>query len=278
MIRRRAAELPDVPKIAREVKPTLRDSGLEEVPLPDDMQALSTEPAPLPATPAPAPAPPPAAPEPLTPEPLPSTPAKFGGAVPASIASPSASGPMALEDFEAGLAAFDDDDPLAKLDRELPSAPPPAPAPAAAPADEGPVALGDLQGDGITVLPDEGPPARAKEKPIKPMSPQQAARAAKKGAVARKTSSRKRAAASSAAAPAARGGGGKCSVYTSGTGSAKVHQLMAEIMGISEDEAADLAQRSLVPIAKDVSEDEAEVIRQRFVAKKVSVRIMRKNK
>jgi ribosomal protein L7/L12 len=70
--------------------------------------------------------------------------------------------------------------------------------------------------------------------------------------------------------------GGLCSITMGKNPSAKVHQLVAELQGISIAEAARLCQKPIVSLAKDVSVGEANEIKQQFAAVRVSVRISRR--
>jgi hypothetical protein len=57
---------------------------------------------------------------------------------------------------------------------------------------------------------------------------------------------------------------------------AKVHQLVAELHGISVPEATRYCQKPIVALAKEVSSTDARDIRQRFAALNVNVRITKR--
>lgn len=87
--------------------------------------------------------------------------------------------------------------------------------------------------------------------------------------------------ASSASAPAAEAAaeddGSLWSVFMGKCGIPKVHQAVAELQGISVQEAAKLCQKPVVAVAKDVPGAAARNIRQQFAAMNVSVRLTRRN-
>ncbi len=64
-----------------------------------------------------------------------------------------------------------------------------------------------------------------------------------------------------------------CSIFTGKSANPKVHELVAEIKGVSLEEAAQLCQHVLVAVAKGVPITRAREIRQRFAAINVNVRI-----
>ena len=69
---------------------------------------------------------------------------------------------------------------------------------------------------------------------------------------------------------------GVCSVFMGKSNNAKVHQLVAELHGISVPEATRYCQKPIVALAKEVSSADARDIRQRFAALNVNVRITKR--
>jgi hypothetical protein len=67
-----------------------------------------------------------------------------------------------------------------------------------------------------------------------------------------------------------------CSVYMGKSGNPRVHQLLAEVQGVSVQEAARACQKALVAVAKDVSEADAHDMKARFSAINVNVRITKR--
>ncbi|HOX06690.1 MAG TPA: hypothetical protein PK280_09825 [Planctomycetota bacterium] len=257
-----------------------KDSGFEEIPLPDALKSLDAVSSELPDVPE--------LPEPkpvkVKAEPPPAPPA-VKGAISMKNAKPGSSAPMALEDFEAGLAS--DDQMMADLDDGLPQVPDekakPVPAapprPAALPA---PISL-----DEITVQPEAGRPAAAvpKAKAVKPMTPQQAARqvVAKPAAPVAKPATAvpaapapKPATAAPAAAPATAASGDpneKVNIYINKTANPKVHELVAKLHNVSVEDAAALCDKTLVTVARGISRGQAETIRKKLAEYKVSARL-----
>ena len=70
--------------------------------------------------------------------------------------------------------------------------------------------------------------------------------------------------------------GSICSVFMGKNNSAKVHQLVAELHGISVPEATRYCQKPMVALAKEVTYTAAQDIRQRFAALNVNVRITKR--
>ncbi len=70
--------------------------------------------------------------------------------------------------------------------------------------------------------------------------------------------------------------GSICSVFMGKTNNARVHQLVAELHGISVAEATRYCQKPIVALAKEVTSGDAADIRQRFAALNVNVRITKK--
>jgi hypothetical protein len=70
--------------------------------------------------------------------------------------------------------------------------------------------------------------------------------------------------------------GSVCSVFMGKTNNSKVHQLVAELHGISVAEATRYCQKPIVALAKEVTSADAQEIRQRFAALNVNVRITKK--
>ncbi|HYF51745.1 MAG TPA: hypothetical protein VEJ63_20180 [Planctomycetota bacterium] len=70
--------------------------------------------------------------------------------------------------------------------------------------------------------------------------------------------------------------GALCSVFMGKSNSPKVHQLYAEMTGVSVQEAQRACQKAIVAIAKDISEPDAHDIKARFAAINVQVRITKK--
>lgn len=66
------------------------------------------------------------------------------------------------------------------------------------------------------------------------------------------------------------------SVFMGRSANPKVHQLVAEVQGMSVAEAAKLCQKPVVALAKDVSAAEAKAVKQRFAAVSVAVRMTRR--
>jgi hypothetical protein len=64
-----------------------------------------------------------------------------------------------------------------------------------------------------------------------------------------------------------------CSVFIGKSRDPKVHELVAEIQGTSVEEAADLCQRAVVSVVKDIPVSEAEGIKQKLLELKVNPRI-----
>ncbi len=266
-----AAAAPAAPAPAP-AKMTAKDSGFEEIPLPDALKALESPPD-LPDVPEIPAAPPAAQPAAAAPAPEPA-PAPVGGAIPISKVKPGHSAPMALEDFEKGLAS--DDSLLADLDDGLPNVPdePPRPVPAKRTAKK-PLANVNVQGlDEIEVAPLGAPPPAArpaapaakaapKARPAAPKAKAAAAPKAKAAPVAK-------------AAPAGAGGGDpneKVNIFANRSNNPKLIELLAKIRGVSREEAQELAAKPLVTVAKNISRKQAEVIRRKFGESSISVRL-----
>jgi hypothetical protein len=64
-----------------------------------------------------------------------------------------------------------------------------------------------------------------------------------------------------------------CSVFIGKSRDPKVHELVAEIQGTSVEEAADLCQKAVVSVVKDIPVSEAEGIKQKLLELKVNPRI-----
>ncbi len=228
-----------------------RDSGFEEIPLPDALKALESPPdlPDVPEVPSAAPA-------------KQGTAAPVGGAIPASQVKPGHSSPMALEDFEAGLAS--DDNLLADLDDGLPDVPdePAKPVAAKRPAKKPLVEVTGL--DDIEVMPLGG---AAKAPPAaKPAAPK--AKPAKKA---------KPAPAAKSEAPAGDDAGGdpnqKVNIFANKNNSPKMVELLSKIRGVSPEEAEELASKPLVTVARNISRKQAEVIKKKFLQNRISVRL-----
>jgi len=70
--------------------------------------------------------------------------------------------------------------------------------------------------------------------------------------------------------------GALCSVFMGKTNNPKIHQLFAEMTGVSTQEAQRACQKAIVAIAKDISEPDAHDVKARFAAINVQVRITKK--
>jgi len=70
--------------------------------------------------------------------------------------------------------------------------------------------------------------------------------------------------------------GSLCSVSIGKSGSPKVHQVVAEMQGISVAEAARLCQKPIVTLAKDITVGEARSIKQQLAAVNVVAKITRR--
>jgi ribosomal protein L7/L12 len=243
----------------------VKDSGFEEIPLPDALKSLEAPPdlPDVPEVPSSAPAAAAAAPKEAAPSPV-------GGAIPASQVKPGHSAPMALEDFEAGLAS--DDNLLADLDDGLPDVPdePAKPVPTKAPKQDPLVNVSGL--DEIEVEP-LNPPATAKAAPAKAAP----AKAAPTKAAPAKAAPAKAAPAKAKAAAAPEGAGGdpneKVNIFANKSNNPKMIDLLSKIRGVSPEEAEDLAQKPLVTIARNISRKQAEVIKKKFNESRISVRL-----
>ena len=66
-----------------------------------------------------------------------------------------------------------------------------------------------------------------------------------------------------------------CAVYISKSINPKVHQIVAEVKGISPKEAARLCQNPNVLLAKNISESIAEEIKSKFSGFNVNARVTR---
>jgi Cation transporter/ATPase, N-terminus len=60
------------------------------------------------------------------------------------------------------------------------------------------------------------------------------------------------------------------------TNNAKVHQIVAELLGISPADAAKMCQKPIVSLAKEVPHSEALAIKQRFANSNIQVRLSKK--
>jgi ribosomal protein L7/L12 len=70
--------------------------------------------------------------------------------------------------------------------------------------------------------------------------------------------------------------GATCSVFMGKSSNARVHQLFAELTGMSVQEANRACQKAIVAIAKDISEADAHNIKGQFAAINVQVRITKR--
>jgi ribosomal protein L7/L12 len=70
--------------------------------------------------------------------------------------------------------------------------------------------------------------------------------------------------------------GAVCSVFMGKSSNARVHQLFAELTGMSQQDASRACQKAIVAIAKDVSESDAHNIKAQFAAINVQVRITKR--
>ncbi len=70
--------------------------------------------------------------------------------------------------------------------------------------------------------------------------------------------------------------GASCSVFMGKSSNARVHQLFAELTGMSVQDASRACQKAIVAIAKDVSEGDAQNIKAQFAAINVQVRITKR--
>lgn len=77
-------------------------------------------------------------------------------------------------------------------------------------------------------------------------------------------------------APPASNNGDVCSVFIGKSANPKVHQLVAGLQKISVQQAAQLCQKPVVSVAKDVSMAEADSIKQQFAAVNMPVRIQKR--
>jgi len=77
-------------------------------------------------------------------------------------------------------------------------------------------------------------------------------------------------------APPLEDDGSLCSVTMGKNGNPRVHELLAEMTGISVDEAARLCQKPIITLAKDISVPDAEAIKQQFATVRVSVRVTKR--
>ncbi len=253
------------PAAAPKPKPkSTQDSGFEEIPLPDALKALEAPPdlPDVPEIPSAAPKPA-AAPQPAQP---------VGGAISVNQVKPGHSAPMALEDFEAGLAS--DDNMLADLDDGLPDVPEeaPRPVPAKKPLKKPLVQVEGLEEIGVQPLnappkaPPAAKPAALKARPAAPKAKAAAPRAMPAGKPRPAT-----------VAPSPEDGGGdpneKVNIFANKSNSPKMAELLAKIRGISVAEAEDLAQKPLVTVARNISRKQAEVIKKKFTEHKISVRL-----
>jgi hypothetical protein len=264
------AASPPSAQAADAAKMGVKDSGFEEIPLPDALKALESPPD-LPDVPE-IPAAPAAAPQPAAE----AAPQPVGGAISASQVKPGHSAPMALEDFEAGLAS--DDNLLADLDDGLPDVPdePPKPVPAKKSKKKPLVNVTGL--DEIEVQPLDqpaAPKAKAAAPKAKAAAPKAKAAAPKAKAAAPKA----RPVTASPTAhtePAAQGGGDpneKVNIFANKSANPKMVELLAMIRGISPAEAEDLATKPLVTVARNISRKQAEVIKKKFNEHRISVRL-----
>lgn len=67
-----------------------------------------------------------------------------------------------------------------------------------------------------------------------------------------------------------------CSVFMGKNNNPRVHQLVAELHGISVAEATRYCQKPIVALAKEISANDAQELRQRFAAVNVTVRITKR--
>jgi hypothetical protein len=238
----------------------IKDSGFEEIPLPDSLKSLES-PDELPDVPE-VPSSPKAAP--ASPAPPAASPVK--GAVPVSQVKPGHSAPMALEDFEAGLAS--DDDLLTDLDDGLPDVPDEPRQPVAPkslpkkPSRKPVVQVTGLEDIEVDPLP---PPAGGSAAAAKPGPPKPAAGARPAAAKPR--------AASPAATPAGGDPSERVNIFANKSTNPKMVELLAKIRGIGPEEAGQLASKPLVTVARNISRKQAEVIKQKFNENRISVRL-----
>ncbi len=235
----------------------VKDSGFEEIPLPDALKAMESPPD-LPDVPE---VPSAAAPGAKAEAPA----APVGGAIPASQVKPGHSAPMALEDFEAGLAS--DDNLLADLDDGLPDVPDEPPKPVRAKASTKKPLVGVSGMDDIEVMPLGGP---AKAAPVaKPAAPKAVPKAMKAAPA--------KAAPAVKAKPPAGGTGGdadeKVNIFANKSNNPKMVELLSKIRGVSPQEAEEMASKPLVTVARNISRKQAEVIRKKFNESRISVRL-----
>lgn len=163
------------------------------------------------------------------------------------------SGPMALEDFEKGLAMdlgsspFDEDDALAELEAGLP--------------DLGAPSGGDLRKEPEPSLP-----------PPQPIS------SSRSRAASGKVGTGKRKRPVSGGRPTAGGGGGSgYSVFVGKSKNPRMIALLSEIMGITADQAKRIARKPVIPVAKNIAKADAESIREKFAEANISARVTSKS-
>jgi len=167
------------------------------------------------------------------------------------------------------------DSEILKTPLPMPVPPPPRKAPPAAvqrvapsaPAKAAPSAPAPVAGKGAPasapkgVAPKSVSPAVPKRAPTAPtVSAAPAAPAAPKSA-------------RSAAVSKAAGESGDYSIFVSKGKNPKLPELLAQICGISMDEAQKLATKIIIPVKKQVSKEEAESVKQKFIAAGISARI-----
>jgi hypothetical protein len=171
------------------------------------------------------------------------------------------SGPMALEDFEQGLAMdlgsdpFDDNDPLAELEAGLPSL--------------GGSSGGSSSGDELLAELEPAAGSRAS-------SDSGTARAAPRAKTGKPGAGGKRGRlkSSGAQAPA---GEKNYSVFVGKSKSPAMVALLSEVMGIPTDQAKHLARKPIIPVAKNIGKADAESIKAKFAAANISARITSKS-
>ncbi len=195
-------------------------------------------------------------------------------AAPTPSAAPAASGtksgvPMDLEDFEASFAQQAEeelgrDDVLQELGeaqgRPVGGTKPQAPAAGA----KAPVRTAGTRAQAPPVQPKKGPPV-----------PRTGLGAPSTVFIDPKTAARRlhgktRRKSGSGSAPSA--GTGTYSVFAAKSNKPRFLELVAQVRGISTQEARNLAKRQVVQVARDVSQKEAETIRDRFLAERFQAR------
>jgi ribosomal protein L7/L12 len=65
----------------------------------------------------------------------------------------------------------------------------------------------------------------------------------------------------------------KVNIYINKTNNPKVHELIGKLHNISAEEAADLANKPLVTVARNISRQQAEIIKKKLAEYRVSARL-----